>query len=171
MSSSDCCFLTCIQVSQEQVRYSHFFKNFPQFVVIHTVKSFSVVIETEVDVFLEFSCFFYDLLDISNLISGSSAFSKSSLYIWKFSVHILLKPSLNDFEHYFASMWNECSCVVVWTFFGIETQENKICQCFHFFSFYLPWSDETGCCDLRFLTVEFQANFFALLFHPHQEAL
>ena len=119
MSSSDCCFLTCIQVSQEQVRYSHFFKNFPQFVVIHTVKSFSVVIETEVDVFLEFSCFFYDLLDISNLISGSSAFSKSSLYIWNFLVHVLLKPNLEDLGHGLAGLLNECNCVVVWTFFGI----------------------------------------------------
>ena len=91
--------------------YSHLFKNFPHFVVIHTVKGFSVV--NEADVFLEFSCFFYDPVDIGNLISGSSAFPKSSLYIWKFSVHVLLKPSLEEFEHYFASMWNECNCVVV----------------------------------------------------------
>ena len=83
--------------------YSHLLKNFPQFVVIHTVKGFSVVNEAEVDVFLEFSCFFYDPRDVGSLISGSSAFSKSSLYIWKFSVHILLEPSLKDFEHYFAS--------------------------------------------------------------------
>ena len=78
--------------------------------MIHTVKGFSIVNEAEVDVFLEFSCFFYDLTDVGNLtanISGSSAFSKSSLYIWKFSVHILLKPSLKDFEHYLASMWKE----------------------------------------------------------------
>ena len=84
--------------------YSHLFKNIPHFVVIHTVKGFSVVSEAEVDIFLEFSCFFYDPTDVSNLISGSSAFSKSSLYIWNFSVHILLKPSLKDFEHYFASV-------------------------------------------------------------------
>ena len=84
-------------------------------------KDFSVVNEAEVDVFLEFSCFFYDLMDVGsiNLISGSSAFSKSSLSIWKFSVHVLLKPRLENFEHYFASMWDECNCVVVWTFFGI----------------------------------------------------
>ena len=78
--------------------------------MIHTVKGFSIVNEAEVDVFVEFSCFFYDLTDVGNLtanISGSSAFSKSSLYIWKFSVHILLKPSLKDFEHYLASMWKE----------------------------------------------------------------
>ena len=79
-------------------------KNFPQFVVIHTVKGFSIVHEAEVDVFLEFSCFFYDPLDVGNLISGSSAFSKSSLNIWKFSVHILLKPHLENFEYYFANM-------------------------------------------------------------------
>ena len=76
------------------VWYSHLFQNFPQFVVIHTVRSFSTVNKAEVDIFLEFSCFFYDLADVSNLISGSSALSKSSLNIWNFSVHILLKPSL-----------------------------------------------------------------------------
>ena len=84
-----------------------------QFVVIHTVKDFSIVSEAEVDVFLKFFCFFYDPTDTGNLISGSSAFSKSSLYIWNFSVHILLKPTLKDFEHYLASMWDECHCVVV----------------------------------------------------------
>ena len=84
----------------------------------HTVKVFSIVSEA-VDIFLEFSCFFYDPMDAGSLISGSSAFSKSNLYIWKFLVHILLKPSLKDFEHYLASMWNECSCAVVWTLFGL----------------------------------------------------
>ena len=84
--------------------YSHLLKNFSQFVVIHTVKDFSVVNEAEVDVFLEFSCFAYDPADVGNLISGPSVFSKSSLYIWKFSVHILFKPSLEDFEYYLASM-------------------------------------------------------------------
>ena len=86
------------------VWYSHLFKNFPQFVVIHKVKGFSVVDEGEVDVFLEFSCFFYDPTDVANLISSSSAFSKSSLNIWKFMVHILLKPGLENFERYFASI-------------------------------------------------------------------
>jgi len=108
MSGSNYGFLTCIQVSQEAamvVWYSHLFKNFPQFFVIHTVKGFRVVSEAEVDVFLEFSCFFYDPLDIDNLISGSSAFSKSNLNIWKFLVHIWLKPSLESFEHYFASVF------------------------------------------------------------------
>ena len=80
--------------------YSHRLKNFPQFVVIHTVKGFSVINEAEVDAFLEFSCFFDDLADVGNLISGSSAFSKTSLNIWKFMVHILLKPGLENFEHY-----------------------------------------------------------------------
>ena len=84
--------------------YSHFLKNFPQIVMIHTVKAFSIVSEGEVDVLLEFSCFFYDSADVDNLISGSSVFSKSSLNIWKFLVHILLKPSLEDLEHDLASM-------------------------------------------------------------------
>ena len=122
MSGSKCCFLTCIQISQEAGNvdwYSQLLKNFPQFVLIHTVKGFSLVNETEVDVFQEFSCFFVDPTDVGSLISGSSAFSKSSLYIWKFSVHVLLKPSLKDFEHFFASMWNKCNCAVAWAFFGI----------------------------------------------------
>ena len=85
------------------VWYSHLFKNFPQFVVIHTVNGFSIVNE-EVDVFLEFSFFFYDPTDVGNLVSGSSAFSKSSLNVWKFSVRILLKLGLENFEHYYASM-------------------------------------------------------------------
>ena len=94
------------------VWYSHLLKNLPQFVGIEIVKGFSIVNEAEVDVFLEFSCFFCDPMDIGNLISGSSAFSKFSLYICKFSVHTLLKPSL-DLEHYFASMRDECNCVVI----------------------------------------------------------
>ena len=120
MFGSNCCFLTCIQVSQETgkvVWYSHLFKNFPQFVVIHTVKGFNIV--NEAGVFPELSCFFNDPMGVGNLISGSSAFSKSSLNIWKFSVRVLLKPSLENFDHYFASVWDECNCVVVWTFFGI----------------------------------------------------
>ena len=86
------------------VWYSHLFKNFPEFVAIHTVKGFGIVSKAEVDVFLELSCFFDDPMDVGNLISGSSAFSKSSLCIWKLLVHILLKPGLKNFEHYFASM-------------------------------------------------------------------
>ena len=86
------------------VWYSHLFKNSPQSLVIHTVKGFHVVNEAEIYIFLELSCFFNDPLDVYNLISGSSAFSKSSLNIWKFSVHVLLKPGLENFKHYFASM-------------------------------------------------------------------
>ena len=98
MSDSNCCFLTCIQISQEAgkvVWYSHLLKNFPQFVVIHTVNGFNTV--NEADVFLEFSCFFDDPTDVGHLISGSSAFSKSSLNIWKFTVHILLEAWLGGF--------------------------------------------------------------------------
>src|SRR5574342_246172 len=90
MSSSNCCFLTCIQVSQEVgqvVWYSNLFQNFPQFIVIHTLKGFDIVNKAEIDVFLELSCFFHDSADVGNLISGSSAFSKTSLNIWKFTVH------------------------------------------------------------------------------------
>ena len=86
------------------VWYSHLLKNFPQFVVIHRVKSFGIVNKAEVDVFLELSCYFDDPADVGNLISGSSAYSKSSLNIWKYSVHVLLKLCLDNFEHYFASM-------------------------------------------------------------------
>ena len=86
------------------VLYSHLLKNFPQFVVIHTVKGFHIVNKAEVDVSLELFCFFDDPMDVGNLISGSSAFSKSSLNIWKFTVHVLLKPGLENFEHYFASV-------------------------------------------------------------------
>ena len=86
------------------VWYSHLFKNFPQFIVIHTVKGFGVVNKAEIDVFLELSCFFNDPMDVGNLISGSSAFSKSSFNIWKFTFHILLKPGLENFEHYLASL-------------------------------------------------------------------
>ena len=92
------------------VWYSHFLKNFPEFVVVHTVKSFGIVNKEEVDVFLELSCFFYGPTDVGNLISGSSDFSKSNLDICKLTVHILLKPGLKNFEYYFASM---CNCVVV----------------------------------------------------------
>ena len=121
MSSSNCCFLTCIQISQETgkvVWYSHLFKNFPQFVVIHTVRGFCVV--NEADVFLEFSCFFYNPTNVGNLTSGSSRFSKYSLLIWKLLVHVLLKPSLKVFELYLTNMQNEDNCALVWIFFGIS---------------------------------------------------
>ena len=107
MSSSNCCFLTCIQVPQEEgqvVWYSHLFQNFPQFIVIHTAKGFGIVNKAEIDVFLQLSCFFDDPADVGNLISGSSAFSKTSLNIRKFTVHVLLKLGLENFEHYFTSL-------------------------------------------------------------------
>ena len=90
-----------------------------QFVVIYIVKGFGIINKAKVDVFLELSCFFCDPADVGNLISGSSAFSESSLNFWKFTVHVLLMPCLENFELYFTSMWDECSCVVVWTFFGV----------------------------------------------------
>ena len=107
VSSSNCCFLSCMQISQEAVKvvwYSHPFKNFPQFIMIHTVKGSGVVSKAEVNVFLELCCFFNDPADVGSLISGSSTFSKSSLNIWKFFVHMLLKPGLENFEHYFTSV-------------------------------------------------------------------
>ena len=122
MSNSNCCFLTCIQVSQEAGKvawYSHLFQNVPQFIVIHTVKGFGIVNKAEVVVFMELSCFFHDPADVGNLISGSSVFSKTSLNIWKFMVNVLLKPGLENFEHYFTSMWDECNCVIMWAFFEI----------------------------------------------------
>ena len=107
MSSSKCCFLTCIQISQEAdqvVWYSLLFQNLPQFIVIHTVKGFGIVNKAEIDAFLELSCLFHDPLDVGNLISGSSAFPKTSLNMRKFMVHILLKPGMENFKHYFTSM-------------------------------------------------------------------
>ena len=121
MSSSNCCFLACIQVSQEAgqvVWYSHLLKNFPQ-LLWSKVKGFGLVNKAEIDVFVELSCFYDDPVDVSNLISGSSVFSKYSLNIWKFTVHLFLKPRLENFEHYFTGLWDECNCVVVWAFFGI----------------------------------------------------
>ena len=138
MSNSNCYFLTWKQVSQEHTCIPVspvWWSGIPiswrifQFVVIHRVTGFGIVNEAEVDVLLEFSCFFYDPVNADNLIYGSSSFSKSSLNIWKLRVHILLKPGLENFEHYFASVWNECNCAVVWAFlalpfFGIFIQTN-----------------------------------------------
>ena len=95
------------------VWYSHLFQNFPQFIVIQTVKGFGIVNKAEIDAFLELSCFFHDPEDVGNLISGSSAFSKTTLNVRKFMVHMLLKPGLENFEHYFTSMLDECDCAVV----------------------------------------------------------
>ena len=122
MILKDACSLTCTQISQETgqvVWCSYLFKNFPQFAVIHTVKGFGVADKEEVDVFLELSCFFNDPTDVGIFISGSCAFSKSSFNTWKFKVHVQLKPGLENFEHYFASIWDECNYMVVWAFFDI----------------------------------------------------
>ena len=169
MFSSNCCFLTCIQVSQEEgkvIWYSHLFKNFLP-VVIHTVKGFSTVSETEIDVFLEFLCFFYDPADIGNLIFGSSDFSKSSLYIWKFFLHILLKPRLKEFEHYLASKWNECNCVSSVCIYLEENMADLPSRCQHlwylsnfYFSpyvslFVLKLYTVNICCIRNFETEEF----------------
>ena len=149
MSSSNCCFLTCIQVSQEAgqvVWYSHLFQNFPQFIVIHTVRGFGIVNQAEIDVFLELSCSFDDPEDVGNLTSDSSAFSKTSLNNWKFTVHVLMKPGLEYFEHYFTSMWDECNCVVVWAFFGIafgiRIKTDLFQSCGHWWVFHICWHIE-----------------------------
>ena len=117
MFSSNCCFLTCIEVSQETgqvVWYSHLLKNFPQFIVIHRVNGFGIVNKAEVDVFLELSCFFDDPADVGNLISGSSAFSKTSLNIWKFMVHVLLKPGKMS-----------CLTLMVWRNSSLWSEDNS----------------------------------------------
>ena len=143
MSGSNYCFLTCIQVSQESGQvawYSHLFKTFPQFVVIHSllwstvccdpqVKGFSIVNETEINVLLGFSCFFYDPRFVGNLISGSPAFSKSSLNIWNFSVHILLKPNLENIEHYFVSVWDECTSELQIELLSLSVPESPAVMC------------------------------------------
>ena len=99
---------------RQVVWYSHLFQNFPQFVEVHIVKGFGIVNKAETDVYLELSCFFDNPADVGNWISGSSAFSKTSLNIWKFTVHILLKPGLENFERYFTSMWDECGIAFLW---------------------------------------------------------
>ena len=122
MSSSNCCLLTCIQISPEagqEIWYSPLFQNFPQFVVIHIIKGFGIVNKAEINIFLELSWFFEYPADVGNLISGSSPFAKTSLNIWKSMVYLLLKPGLENLEHYFPRVWDECNCMVVWEFFGI----------------------------------------------------
>ena len=122
------------------VWYSHLFQNFPQFIVIHTVKGFGIVNKAEIDVFRELFCFFDDPMDVDNLITGSSAFSETSLSIWKFTVYILLKPGLENFEHYFTSMWDLQPCGHCWVFqicWHIE------CNIFTASSFRI-WNNSTG---------------------------
>ena len=150
VSGSNCCFWIQMQVSQttgKVVWYTYLFKNFLQFVVVYTVKGFTVVNDTEVDISLKFPAFsmIQWMLAISSPVS--LFFSKSSLYIWKFSVHVLLQPSLKDFRHCLVSKWNECSCVVVWTFSGrallCDLDETDISQsCGHCWVFQICWHIE-----------------------------
>ena len=161
MSGSNCCFLTYIQVSQEAdkvVWYSHLLKNFPQFVVIYTVKGFGIVNKAEVDIFLELSCFFYDPKDVGNLISGSSAFSKSSLNIWKFSVHVLLKPSLEILS--ITLLACEMGAIMQWfehyltlPFFGIGMKTDLFQSCGHCWVFQI-WIYQNCEEDLKWLKLE-----------------
>ena len=125
---------------KRQVRWSdsHLFLNFPQFIVIHTVEGFGIVNKAEIDAFLELSCFSDDLSDVGNLISGSSAFSKTSLNIWKFMIHVLLKPGLENFEHYFTSVWDDWNCVVVLAFFGIAFLRDSWRRKWHPTPVFLP---------------------------------
>ena len=136
MSSSNCCFLTCTQISQEAgqvIWYSHLFQNFPQFVVIHTIKGFGIINKAEVDVFLVFSCFFNDPTDVGNLTSGSSAFSKSSLNIWKFMDLLACEMSttVQKFEHSLAL-----------PFFGIGMKTDLFQSCDHYWVFHICWHIE-----------------------------
>ena len=150
MSSSNNCFLTSMQISEEACHvawYSNLFKNFPQFIVIHTVKDFGIVNKAKVDVFLELSCFFDDPVYVGNMISDSSAFCKSSLNIWKFTVHVLLKPCLENFQHYFTSM--EMSAIVwlfehflMLPFFGIGMKTDLFQTCGHCWVFQICWHTE-----------------------------
>ena len=135
IQGSNCCFLTCIQVSQESgkmVWYSHLFQSFPQLVMIHTVKGFSIIDETEVGVFLEFPCFLHDPGSVDNLISGSSSFSKPSMDIWKSLVHRMLKPIMQDFKHDLTSMsgtvqWLAHSLVLPFLEIGMKTDLFQSC--------------------------------------------
>ena len=148
------------------VLYSHLFKNFPEFVVIHTVKAFGLVTEAEVDVFLEFSCFFNDPMDVGNLISGSSAFSKSNLNIWKFLVHILLKPGLKNFEHYHVSILNECSCISLFWGDIIILRKVRHLQNIHIFTPPLLWIGKIPWWKERLPTPVFWPEEFHGLYSP-----
>ena len=122
MSGSNCCFLTCIQISQEAgkvVWYTHLFKNFPQFVLIHTVNGFDIVNKAQVGVCLELSCFFFMIQRMLGIRSLVPLPFLNPVWIWKFSVHVLLKPGLEIFECYTPRLWDECNYEVVWALFGI----------------------------------------------------
>ena len=141
MSSSNCCFLTCIQISQEagqMVWYSHLFQNFPQFVVIHTVKGFGIVNKAEIDVFLELSWFFDYPVNVGNLTSGSSVFSKTRLNIWKFMVHVLLKPGLENFVPFANIFPQSVGCLLVLLMISIPVQKLLILITFSLFLLLFP---------------------------------
>ena len=150
MSSSNCCFLTCVQISQEAgqvVCYSHLLKNFPQFAVIHTVKGFGIVNKAEIDVFLELSCFFDDPVDVGNLISGSSAFSKSRLNIWKFMFMYCWSPAWRILS--ITLLACEMSAIVQYfehslalPFFGIRMKTDLSQSCGHCWVFQICWHIE-----------------------------
>ena len=126
MSSSNCCLLNCIQASQEAdpvVWYCHLFQKFPQFILIRTVKGFDILSKAELDVFLELACFFWRSSRCWEFDLWFLCIFWNMLNIWKFMVHILLKPGLENFEHFFVSMWDECNCLVVWAFVGIAFLE------------------------------------------------
>ena len=144
MSSSNCCFLTCIQVLKGQIRWFGIPSSFRifQFLVIHTVKGFGTVNKAKINVFLELFYFFDDPADVGNLISGSSAFSKTSLNIWKFTVYVLLKPGVENFEHFFTIVWGECNCAVAWAFFGIGMKTDLFQSCGHCWVFQICWHFE-----------------------------
>ena len=110
--------------------------------MIHAVKGFGIVNNAEINAFLELFCFFDDPAVVGSLISGSSAFSKTNLNIWKFTVHVLLKPGLENFEHYFTSIWDECNCVIVWAFFGIGMKTDLFQSCDHCWVFQICWHIE-----------------------------
>ena len=146
MSSSNCFFLICILISQEASQAIWFPISFRTFhnIVTLTVKGFSTVNKAEIIVFLEIYCFLDGPMDVGNLISGSSAFSKSSLNIWKLTVHILLKSGLENFEHYFTSIWDEWNCAVVWAFlalpfFGTRIKTDLFQSCGHWWIFQSCW--------------------------------
>ena len=125
---------------RRQVRWSHIPISCR---IFHSlVKCFGVINKAEVDVFLELSCFFHDLVDVGNLISASSAFSKTSLNIWKFRVHIMLKPGLENFKHYCTSVWDECNCAAVWAFFGIGMKSDLFQSSGHCWGFQICWHIE-----------------------------
>ena len=148
MSSFNCCFLTCIQVSQEGqvVWYSCLLKNFPKFIVIHS-KSLAQLIKQNLMFFWNSLAFWWSNR-FSNLISGSSASSKSRLNIWKFMVHVLLKPGLENFEHCFTSVWDACNCAVVWAVLDIALgvgMKTELCQsCGHCWVFQICWHIESS---------------------------